>query len=111
MGESNARKLRKQIAKNVVDERFTIQTELDNLTTKINEVDLKSLKKLSYHDLRLLREAIQAIGFKIKDANYRIDNISTCRDFSQVIEGEDGERILFPDYEMRLIEEGKRKLK
>lgn len=95
---SNARDLRKKVAKEVEAEIFSIQTQLNNMQLSLESMDYKQLKQLSYSNLRSIRSELQNLEYKIKNTNRAIKNISERQWGDKTVELEDGQQVFIDPY-------------
>lgn len=72
----NHQQLRKKYSRIVYDEIFTVETELQNMAANIEKADLKSLRKLSYEQLKSLRHQLCVLSNQVKQVNRTIQDIS-----------------------------------
>jgi len=61
MGTSNARKLKRERAATIEDEFFTVQTELNNMSTDLGELKFESLKQNDLQTLNHIRRDVQSL--------------------------------------------------
>lgn len=79
MGNSNQKILRKKFAQECADEIFTINTEIDNITERLKNIDYKNLTKLNLSDLKRIRQELQHLKRNINRVNYGIDEVTNQR--------------------------------
>ena len=79
MSDSNARILRKKYARMIVDEIFTINTELEQLSVRLKNTDYRSLKVLDYDQLKNIRGSLQNIHSNIRSTDDMIDRFLQAR--------------------------------
>jgi hypothetical protein len=77
MSSSNQKILRKKVAKNVQDEIFTCNTEIESFVTTFKNIDFNELRTLNYEKLASIRRDIQEIGSKIKRAKKQLDFLTS----------------------------------
>ena len=75
MGTSNIGKLRKELARIIEAEIFTINTELSNLQTNIPQIRFKELKHLDMSDLKRLRREIQNLQYNVVNIKQLLDSL------------------------------------
>jgi len=100
MANSTKRDYRKKIAKDLEDEILTINTEIENLVNSVKVVNFKELRRLNIAELKNIRQTIQLIGWKIKEGNRAINNISNYSHLAN-IEEINGQEILLEPIQLR----------
>ena len=91
MGTSNIDKLRKELARIIEDEIFTINTELSNLQTNIPQIRFKELKKLDIDSLKRLRRNIQKLQYDMVLIQQNIEELKRSNIWGEVISIETSE--------------------
>jgi hypothetical protein len=101
--------MRKALGQRIVDETETIQFELDNILSKIQKKDVKSLKKVNYDILKQVREGLQNLSRNCKRLDYLIDKIDQPTISGEiVVDLPDSDKVaLLGWHEYKKLEEGK----
>lgn len=109
MSNSNAKLYKKKLAQLIEDEYFTIQTEFENLTSDLPNLELSSLKRVELNSLKEFRKEVQELARIVKRVKYLADNLKTNKlpYGTYNIEQINGQEILVSDYIVKEIETNK----
>lgn len=109
MSNSNARLYKKKLAQLVEDEYFTLQTEFENLTSDLPNLELSALKRVELNSLKEFRKEVQELAKSVKRVKYRVENLKTNKlpYGTYSIEQVNGQEILVSDYTVKEIESNK----
>lgn len=101
MADSNVRRLKKKYAANIEAEIFTINTEINEIIPKIQDLDIKTIRHLDLENIKRLRNSIQDLKRMVNALNthYRriLEDNSNPNPYKAMIESEDKEHLLIVD--------------
>jgi hypothetical protein len=83
MGNSNAKILRKNVAKEVESEILTINVDLQNLEIKIKNIEFNKLKRIEYTKLCDLRSKLQHLYRNISTINNIIETLGELDNYER----------------------------
>lgn len=109
MSNSNAKLYKKKLVQLVEDEYFTIQTEFENLTSDLPNLELSTLKKVELNSLKEFRKEVQELARIVKRVKYLAENLKSNKMpyGTYSIEYVNGQEILVSDYTIKEIEMNK----
>lgn len=109
MSNSNAKLYKKKLAHLIEDEYFTIQTEFENLTSDLPNLELSTLKRVELNSLKEFRKEVQELAKSVKRVKYLADNLKTNKlpYGTYYKEQVNGQEILVNDYIVKEIETNK----
>lgn len=109
MSNSNAKLYKKKLTNLIEDEYFTIQTEFENLTSDLPNLELSTLKRVELNSLKEFRKEVQELARIVKRVKYLADNLKTNKlpYGTYNIEQINGQEILVSDYIVKEIETNK----
>lgn len=109
MSNSNAKLYKKKLAQLVKDEYFTLQTEFENLTSVLPNLELSALKRVELNSLKEFRKEVQELARIVKRVKYQAENLKSNKmpygtyTMNQI----NGQEILVNDYTIKEIETNK----
>lgn len=109
MSNSNAKLYKKKLAQLVEDEYFTIQTEFENLTSDLPNLELSNLKRMELNSLKSFRKEVQELARIVKRVKYMAENLKSNK-FpygTYTIEHVNEQEVLVSDYTVKEIETNK----
>ena len=105
----NAKLYKKKLAHLVEDEYFTLQTEFENLTSDLPNLELSALKRVELNSLKEFRKEVQELAKIVKREKNLADNLKTNKlpYGTYTKEQINGQDILVSDYTIKEIETNK----
>lgn len=109
MSNSNAKLYKKKLINLIEDEYFTLQTEFENLTSDLPNLELSTLKRVELNSLKEFRKEVQELAKAVNRVKYRVENLKTNKlpygtYYKELINGQE---ILVSDYTIKEIETNK----
>lgn len=100
---------KKKLTQLVEDEYFTIQTEFENLTSDLPNLELSTLKRVELNSLKEFRKEVQELARIVKRVKYLAENLKSNKIpyGTYTIEQVNGQEILVSDYTIKEIETNK----
>lgn len=109
MSNSNAKLYKKKLTQLIEDEYFTLQTEFENLTSDLPNLELSALKRVELNSLKEFRKEVQELAKAVKRVKYRVENLKSNKMpyGTYSIEQVNDQEILVDNYTIKEIETNK----